>query len=109
RLAHFAEARPDILVAAEAIACILYTSGSAGLPKGVYQNQRNILHHISNYTNSAQIASHDRLSLLAPFSFAASLTNLFGALLNGASLHPFDVKRHGFDKLAVVLAEQRVT
>ncbi|MBS0265319.1 MAG: amino acid adenylation domain-containing protein [Planctomycetes bacterium] len=96
-------ARPD------SIACILYTSGSTGTPKGVYQNHRNLLRHISNQTSAAQIGCYDRLTLLTAFHLAASLTNLFGALLNGASLFPFRVATRRLDELGDLLTRQRLT
>jgi amino acid adenylation domain-containing protein len=88
---------------------LLYTSGSTGQPRGVYQNHRNLLHHIREHTNELHIASTDRVALLAPFSAAASIHVLLGALLNGAALYPFDVKEHGAERLAQWLEAQRIT
>ena len=45
-------------------AYILYTSGSTGLPKGVAQNHRNVIHFISAYTNHININSWDRFCML---------------------------------------------
>ena len=77
------------------IATLLYTSGSTGVPKGVMQNHRNLLQHVRNYTNNLGIRSDDRISLLFSYSFSASLLDIFGALLNGAALCPFDVRNRG--------------
>jgi non-ribosomal peptide synthetase component F len=53
------------------IAYILYTSGSTGQPKGVYQNHRNVLHFIRNYTNNLHISPQDKLTLFSSYSFDA--------------------------------------
>ena len=90
-------------------AYILYTSGSTGQPKGVVQNHRNVLYHIRNYTNNLRISVEDRMSLVPSYSFDAAVMDIYGALLNGASLHPFDLKRQGFDDLAVWLNKEGIT
>jgi non-ribosomal peptide synthetase component F len=90
-------------------AYILYTSGSTGQPKGVVQNHRNVLYHIRNYTNNLRISAADRMSLVPSYSFDAAVMDIYGALLNGASLHPFDLKRQGFDDLAMWLNTQEIT
>lgn len=94
---------------ADYLAYILYTSGSTGKPKGVMQNHRNVLHHIRNYTNNLQITSNDRLSLLASYSFDAAIMDIFGALLNGATLSLFDQKYRNLEELADWLIDQKIT
>ncbi|MEM9271366.1 MAG: amino acid adenylation domain-containing protein [Cyanobacteria bacterium P01_F01_bin.143] len=93
----------------DALAYILYTSGSTGQPKGVIQNHRNILHFIRTYTNNLHIAPDDNLTLLSSYSFDAAIMDIFGALLNGATLYPFDIKEDGLTNLAQQLQEQKIT
>ena len=76
----------------DALSYILYTSGSTGQPKGVMQNHRNVLAHIRNYTNNLHISYADALTLFSSYCFDAAVMDIFGALLNGATLCPVDVK-----------------
>jgi amino acid adenylation domain-containing protein len=96
-------------ISPEAISYILYTSGSSGRPKGVFQNHRNVLHNIMKYTNGLHIAADDRLTLLSSCSFGASVSDIFGALLNGAALFPFSLKEEGMIKLADWLMKEEIT
>lgn len=91
------------------VAYILYTSGSTGKPKGVMQSHRNVLFHMRNYTNQLHIGSEDRLTLLSSYSFDASVMAIYGALLNGATLVPIDLKRDGMNALKETLRSKRVT
>ncbi|HKI03782.1 MAG TPA: amino acid adenylation domain-containing protein [Thermoanaerobaculia bacterium] len=97
-------AAPSRPVAPDAPAYLLYTSGSTGEPKGVVQCHRNVLHHIRAYTNALRIHPGDRLSLLASYGFDASVMDIYGALLNGATLVPFDLRRRSFQDLAATVA-----
>jgi amino acid adenylation domain-containing protein len=101
--------RPELAIAPDAIATLLYTSGSTGAPKGILQSHRNLLQHVRNYTNKLGIRSDDRISLLFSYSFSASLLDIFGALLNGATLCPFDVRSRGTASLARWVSEARIT
>ena len=80
-------------VAPDTLAYLLYTSGSTGTPKGVMQNHRNVLHHIGTYGNSLNVNAEDRLTLLTSYGFDAAVMDIFGALLNGATLYPWDLLR----------------
>lgn len=88
---------------------IFFTSGSTGEPKGVVQNHRSVLHRVMTDTNDFHICAEDRLSLLSSPCYSVSLRNLFGALLNGAAVCPFDVAKEGFHNLETWLRSERIT
>jgi amino acid adenylation domain-containing protein len=91
----FAQAKtsdPQHRVSPDTLAYILYTSGTTGVPKGVMQSHRHVLHHIRVYTNNLHLRAEDRLTLLTPYGFDAAVMNLYGALLNGACLYPLDLR-----------------
>jgi len=96
-------------ISPDALAYILYTSGSTGQPKGVMQSHRNVLHHIRNYTNSLRLTPDDKLTLFSSYSFDAAVMDIFGALLNGAALLPADIKEESRERLLGRMAEEGVT
>jgi amino acid adenylation domain-containing protein len=100
---------PKNRVPPDFLAFIIYTSGSTGEPKGVMQNQRNMLSAIRSGTNGLHINADDRITLLSSFSAGASASDIFGALLNGASLFPIDVKLDGIGALKEGLISESIT
>src|SRR5262245_28297798 len=104
-----AETPPAVDVAPDAGAYIFYTSGSTGRPKGVLDTHRNVLHNVLRYTNTLHLCADDRLTLLQGPSFSGAVSSLFGALLNGAALFPFDVARDGAHRIAEWLAAEGIT
>ncbi|UCH97791.1 MAG: amino acid adenylation domain-containing protein, partial [Candidatus Aminicenantes bacterium] len=91
-------------------AYILYTSGSTGAPKGVIQNHRNVLHFARVYTNALHIHPGDRLTLFSSYGFDAAKMDIFGALLNGAALYPYDIKQEeSLDRLPDWLRNEGLT
>jgi amino acid adenylation domain-containing protein len=84
----------NLAISPDTPAYLLYTSGSTGQPKGVIQNHRNVLHFIRAYTNNLHIHTQDKLSLLSSYSFDAAVMDIFGALLNGATLCPINLKNN---------------
>ena len=107
--AGLSDQNPGLSISPDAFSYIMYTSGSTGNPKGVVDSQRNTLHNVHCYTNKIHISSKDRLTLLHSFSFRSSEYNLYGALLNGAALCPFDVKQEGVRALANWIVDQQIT
>jgi amino acid adenylation domain-containing protein len=97
------EVKPD------ALAYILYTSGSSGHPKGVMQNHRNVLHFIRAYTNNLHLHADDRLTLLSSYCFDASVMDIYGALLNGATLYPVDIRQDGLAGLSEQMRSEGIT
>lgn len=102
-------ADPQRSVGPESLAYLLYTSGSTGQPKGVMHTHRTLLHMVMKYTNGIHISAQDRMSLLASGSFAASVSDIYGALLNGAALFPFSVGEHGIGELGRWLEQEAIT
>ncbi|QSV63975.1 MAG: amino acid adenylation domain-containing protein [Dolichospermum sp. DL01] len=96
-------------ISADTIAYLLYTSGSTGQPKGVIQNHGNVIHFIRNYTNNLHISTQDKLTLFSSYSSDAAVIDIFGTLLNGATLYPFDLKQEGLANLSQWLREQEIT
>jgi non-ribosomal peptide synthetase component F len=103
------EENPGLALTASCLAYVLYTSGSTGKPKGVMQDHRYVLHLTMVYTNSGRISAADRLALLYSPSFAGAVRDIYCALLNGAALFIFDVKREGLTGLADWLRYNRIT
>ena len=104
---HAGADNPRISIPPDSLSWIIYTSGSTGQPKGVVQTHRNVLHFVKNYTNELALSSADRLSVLYSFGVNGAAHEMFSGLLNGASLHPLDIKTEGLSGLAAWLARSK--
>jgi len=61
-----------------------------------------------DYTDHFGFCAKDRMALLLSTSFAASVSTVFGSLLNGATLLPFDIQK-GLHSLKNWLLEEQIT
>ena len=88
---------------------IFYTSGSTGEPKGVQRNHDLALHRLLMDTSEVSITRDDRQALLTSLTFAGSSSDVNRALLNGASLHLYDIRKFGTAYLAQWLRQEAIT
>ena len=100
---------PQLDFPPDRLAYVFFTSGTTGDPKGVADCPRNVLHNIMRYTNSLQICADDRLSLIQSWSFSGTVSSLFSALLNGATVCLYDLRRDGLNRLASWVREEQVS
>ncbi len=91
------------------LAYVLFTSGSTGRPKGVMQSHRNVLHNVWKLASGLGIGPEDRITLLSSPSFGASVSDIYGALLTGACVCPFDLSGDGLRRLPDFLEREGVT
>ena len=102
------DANPEVASAPDDLAMILYTSGSTGRPKGVLGDHRSWIHNAWNYTNTFYVCSEDRVTLLA-LGTSQAMKNMFMAILNGASLFPYEVRQKGLDELVALMRREEIT
>ena len=78
-------AAPARSAGAEGLAYVIYTSGSTGTPKGVAVSHRAVTRTVCN-TNYLDLDHRDRIAQLSNASFDAATFEIWGALVNGATL-----------------------
>ncbi|HLW69471.1 MAG TPA: non-ribosomal peptide synthetase [Candidatus Binataceae bacterium] len=76
---------PAIAAAPDDLIYVMYTSGSTGRPKGVLVEHRGVLRLVQGADYAAFDAAQ-RFLLLSPLAFDAATFEIWGALLNGATV-----------------------
>jgi amino acid adenylation domain-containing protein len=102
-------ATPDIEIPPDALAFVLYTSGTTGHPKGVVITHRFLMHLVMYHTNTRHISAKDRLSALTRCHHIGGIADVFRTLLNGAALYPYDLRTQTINKVIKWLVEERIT
>ena len=106
--AHSPDDNLDLPIDAALPACIVYTSGSTGQPKGVLLDHRALLHNAMLHGVVTAVHVDDRVTLLTAGTANAISTIAF-SLLAGATLYPFDVAKQGVSRMAEWLVRERVS
>jgi amino acid adenylation domain-containing protein len=91
------------------LAYILYTSGSSGTPKGVYQNHQGLLHDTWECTHSQRLSREDRVPLFISPTILGGFRVIMSTLLNGASLHILPPRELQASGIIRELAARRIT
>ncbi len=91
------------------LAYVIYTSGTTGKPKGNLTSHYNISRVVKN-TNYIEITTEDKILQLSNYAFDGSTFDIFGAMLNGASLVLIDKQTVlELNKLSKIIKEQGIT
>lgn len=90
------------------LAYVMYTSGSTGRPKGVMVEHRSIVRLVCN-PNYCTITPDDVILQAAPVSFDAATFEIWGALLNGATLAILPPEATTLEQIGRAIREYGVT
>jgi acyl-coenzyme A synthetase/AMP-(fatty) acid ligase/thioesterase domain-containing protein/acyl carrier protein len=90
-------------------ACVLFTSGSTGPPKGIVNNQWSLLQRAAQSINAAHISPDDRFLTLTPLCTIVGVRDVVTALLAGASVHILDPQRVGAREILNVIRSEAIT
>ena len=108
--AYYPRRAPSVNYVAQQTAYVIYTSGSTGEPKGVQVTQQGIGNLAIAQSRAFEIQQESRLLQFASWSFDASVSELWMALVTGSTLVLAQAEQHaaGSD-LQAVLEEQAIT
>lgn len=93
----------------DAVAYVLFTSGSTGEPKAIEQSHRNVARHVYAYASVLGVRETDRLSMLCAYTADGAGQDLYSALVHGATACPMDLRRDGAEAVREALSRSGAT
>ncbi|WP_310482214.1 polyketide synthase, partial [Chamaesiphon sp. VAR_48_metabat_403] len=99
---------PQLVLAADNLAYVMYTSGSTGNPKGVCIPHRGVVRLVKS-TNYLDFSPQQVFLQLAPLGFDASTFEIWGSLLNGAKLVLFPAEKPSLAQLGEIVSSEGIT
>ncbi|HEX2202783.1 MAG TPA: amino acid adenylation domain-containing protein [Longimicrobium sp.] len=101
-LADASDANPGVAVDPEQMAYVIYTSGSTGKPKGVMVPHAGVVNLALTFVRRHSFRAGQRILVIPPLTFDASVGDLFPAWACGAALvfHPAPAELTGTGLLA---------
>uniref|UniRef100_UPI0013DB290B non-ribosomal peptide synthase/polyketide synthase n=1 Tax=Pyxidicoccus caerfyrddinensis TaxID=2709663 RepID=UPI0013DB290B len=108
QVARWPETAPEVDVSADALAYVMFTSGSTGQPKGVSVPHRGVVRLVRGST-FIDFGPEHTFAQLAPVAFDASTLEVWGALLNGGRLVVAPPNKLSLEELGALLVSQGVT
>jgi amino acid adenylation domain-containing protein/thioester reductase-like protein len=92
------------------LAYIMYTSGSTGTPKGVEIEHKGISNMLLSQIDAFEICCRSHVLQFSELTFDASISEIFTALLTGATLHvPSSIVRATPKKLAEYIVKRGIS
>ncbi|HET7286857.1 MAG TPA: non-ribosomal peptide synthetase, partial [Pyrinomonadaceae bacterium] len=90
------------------VACLMYTSNATGKPQGVAITHRNILKLVKGITY-VSISDDDVIAQIGLISVDGSLFEIWGALLNGATLAVYPPRTTSLSELGAFIRDSEIT
>ena len=102
-------ANPELYPPLDSTACINYTSGSTGEPKGLVHSHRSYIYFQLLQHRALQVAPSDRFSLMLNPGVGMARPVILGALLAGGTVCLFDLPAEGPRRALDWMASERIT
>jgi amino acid adenylation domain-containing protein len=88
---------------------LVFTSGTTGTPKAIANRQHGFVDRVVRQSALTGRAAGERVSYTALPGFARATYEIFGSLLNGATLCAFDARSESLDALAELIRRERIS
>lgn len=103
------DGNPRVETLPEATAFVVYTSGSTGTDKAIAKSNRNIMLTTREIARGTHVSCEDHIALLYSCSWAAGAERMYSAVLNGSSVHPYEVRTRGLVDFEEWLRDEEIT